>query len=186
MKKIFLNSVSMLLVMILLAGVVYPLAVGLIGTVFFSRQAQGSLIYKEGKLVGSELLQQNFVRENYFWGRPSASDFATTPSGASNLGPTSQKLKDRVAASMKRLGITEDAKDKPYELLLASGSGIDPHISPATAHYQIDRISRSRGLDRAAIEALIVKNTEDSTLGVFGRPRVNVLKLNLALDALAK
>ena len=144
----------------LLTGGVYPLAVTAAGRLFFPEQTGGSLVEKNGRLVGSRLLAQKFTRPDYFHPRPSATDYATLPSGASNLGPTSAKLK------------------KPS----ASGSGLDPHISPQAALAQVPRVAQARGIAPGRLMALIREHTEPPQWGLFGPPRVHVLRLNLRLD----
>ena len=186
MKTLWTQSIKALLALTLLTGVVYPVVVTVLAKVIFARQADGSLVQQNGVLVGSELIAQKFVKDEYFWPRPSASDFQTVASGASNLGPTSQALKDRVKGDMKRLGVDPASENKPYELLLTSGSGLDPHISPETALYQAPRVAKTRSLSTHEVATLIDSFTEKSTFGVLGRPRVNVLKLNLALDQMQK
>lgn len=178
MKNILLQSIRALLVLTLITGVIYPLAVTLVGQSLFPVQAQGSLTS-----AGSALLAQKFSQNKYFWPRPSAGDYQTVASAASNLGPTSQKLKDRIAAERQRYPRDTEV---PYELLMTSGSGLDPHISPSTAMYQAARVAQSRGMDPQVVADLITATSEMSTFGVLGRPRVNVLRLNLALDAVKK
>lgn len=178
-----MQSIRSLFVMTLLTGALYPLAVTMIGQVLFKDKAYGSLLKVGGVNVGSELLAQKFLSQDSFWPRPSSSDFQIIPTGASNLGPTSQRLSDRIAQSAQ----SYTANDKiPFELLLASGSGLDPHLSPQAAKFQIQRISRARGLKDKVLEDLVDQLTEPPSWGVLGRPRVNVLKLNLALQELRK
>jgi K+-transporting ATPase ATPase C chain len=170
-----------------LTGIAYPLLITGVGRIFFARQADGSLIESGGKTVGSELVGQKFSDLRYFWPRPSAVDYNPLPSGGSNLGPTSADLKDSIAARRLRLQTAGGAV--PVDLLCASGSGLDPDISPEAARYQVDRIMSARQLDpdsRNALLSLIAKYTETPDLGILGQPRVKVLRLNLALDSLDK
>ncbi len=183
MGKIFIQSIRFLIVMTLVTGVFYPLAVTFIGQGLFQSKAQGSLVKDQDRSVGSELLAQKFSAPDAFWPRPSNSDYQSVPTSASNLGPTSQKLSDRIMEARK-IYLTEDSI--PYELLLSSGSGLDPHLSPEAARFQIGRIARSSGISADLLKNLVEQMTEPSLLGVFGRPTVNVLKLNLALRQLRK
>ena len=180
-------AVSLLVVMTALVGIVYPLVITGIAKVVFPRQAEGSLIYKDGKLIGSTLIGQSFSDPKYFWGRPSA----TTPqpyngvaSAGSNLGPLNPTLIDTVKANAKALhdADPDNRRPVPVDLVTASASGLDPEISPAAALYQVGRIARARGVSPASIEALVASRTEPRLLGFIGEPRVNVLALNLALD----
>jgi K+-transporting ATPase ATPase C chain len=182
-------AVSLLAVMTILLGVVYPLVITGVARVAFPRQAEGSLIYKDGKLVGSTLIGQSFSDAKYFWGRPSA----TTPqpynglgSTGSNLGPLNPALLDQVKANAKALRDADPANRQPIpvELVTASASGLDPEISPAGAHYQAARVARARGIPLAQVEALITAQQQDRLLGLVGERRINVLELNLALDRL--
>jgi K+-transporting ATPase ATPase C chain len=172
---------------IVLCGV-YPLVVWAIGQVVFHDQANGSLIERNGKIIGSSLLAQSFEGDRYFHPRPSAAGdvgYDATNSGGSNLGPLSQKLidqvKERVEAYRTENNLSPDAK-VPADAVTASASGLDPHISPANAQLQAARIARSRGVTEAEVKKLIVKFTEGPQLGFLGDPAVNVLRLNLALD----
>jgi len=172
-----------------ITGIVYPLVVTAVGQLAFSHQANGSLIEKDGKTVGSEILGQQFDAPFYFWGRLSA----TTPnpynaqnSGGSNLGPTNPALADEVKGRLAALHDADPSNTAPVpvDLVTSSGSGLDPDISPAAAAYQTARVAKARGLSQEQVEALIAQNTSGRQLGVFGERRVNVLKLNLALDQL--
>lgn len=170
----------------ILLGVAYPLVITGISQVVFPRQANGSLITKDGKVIGSELIGQNFTKPEYFQGRPSAAGngYDPTSSGGSNYGPTNQKLIDRVKASVAQFH--KDNPDYhgpiPADLLTASGSGLDPDISPASAEVQIPRVAKARGITDDQLKQLVAANTTSPDLGILGEPRVNVLKLNLALD----
>jgi len=173
--------------MTILLGVVYPLAITGICQVVFPHQANGSLTSAGGRIVGSELLGQNFTRPGYFQPRPSAAGndgFDATSSGGTNFGPTNQKLVDRVRTSIEKF--RKDNPDYtgpiPADLLTTSASGLDPHISPASAMAQAPRVAKARGMPRERLEQLIAQFTEHPDLGFIGESRVNVLKLNLALD----
>jgi len=192
-------SIVILLSMTVLTGLAYPLAMTGVAGAVFRDQAAGSLITRDGKTVGSALIGQNFAGDGYFHGRPSATTDAdpndatkTVPapynaasSAGSNLGPTSKALVERVQEDVKKLGGAAD-KPVPADLVTTSGSGLDPHITPAAAAWQVARVARVRGLPEAEVQKLVVQHTVGRELGVLGEPRVNVLKLNLALDALAK
>lgn len=163
-------------VLSLICGVLYPLAVTGLAQGLFYHQSQGSLLYRDGHMVGSELLAQKFTSPQYFWPRPSAADFATIPSAASQASPTHQKAREQrqaLAASTPMAGV---------DAWTTSGSGLDPHITPATALAQVERIAAARGMSSSALTQLIAQHTEGETMGIWGRPRVNVLTLNLSLD----
>lgn len=186
-------ALVILVLLTLVTGLVYPLAVTAVGRIAFPHQAGGSLIVADGKVVGSELIGQAFDDPRYFWGRPSATaDFPynAAASAGSNLGPTNDALSRAVQARIDALreanaalGI-DDIAPIPVDLVTTSGSGLDPHISPAAADWQIVRIARARGLAEEQVRTLVTKNTQDRQFGFLGEPRVNVLELNLALDAL--
>jgi K+-transporting ATPase ATPase C chain len=177
--KTILQSIRALFVFTLLTGVVYPLAVTVIARVAFPKQADGSLIVRNGTIVGSSLLAQKCEDPRYFWPRPSAGDYATVASGASNKGPTSADLVKAISERREKLG-----KDAPADMLTASGSGLDPHISPEAAAFQIDRVAAARKISRGKIAEIVGTCLEAPQLGILGEPRVNVLQLNLALDRL--
>jgi K+-transporting ATPase ATPase C chain len=182
-------AVVAVVVLTVLTGVVYPLAVMGIGQLVFPYQANGSLIENDGKVAGSTLIGQAFDNDpKYFWGRPSATNppYDGGSSGASNLGPTNPDLIKNVQARIDALKkVDPDNKEPiPVDLVTASGSGLDPHISPAAAEYQLARVARLRGLPVEDLRKLVATHTEGRTLGFLGEPRVNVLELNLALDKL--
>jgi K+-transporting ATPase ATPase C chain len=184
MLQASLQSIRALLVFTLITGVAYPLIVTGIAQVAFRDQANGSLIIQNEKIVGSRLIGQPFSDPKYFWGRPSATSpmpYNGASSSGSNQGPTNPALKDAVAERIKALG---GKTPVPVDLVTASGSGLDPHISPAAAEYQIERIAKTRNVPEGKLRALVAQHTEDRQLGILGEPRVNVLALNLALDAL--
>jgi K+-transporting ATPase ATPase C chain len=187
MTRLLRQSLSMLLVMTVIIGVLYPLAVTGIAQLAFAHAANGSVIERGGHTFGSELIGQAFADPKYFWSRPSAtSPFAynSASSTGSNQGPTNPALTDAVKQRIDALHAADpNNKDPvPVDLVTASGSGLDPHISPAAAEYQIARVARVRGIGTAEVASLVVRATEGRQFGVLGEPRVNVLQLNLALD----
>lgn len=177
--KTIIQALRLLILLTLLTGVAYPVAVTIAARLVFPNQASGSIVSRDGKAVGSALLAQKFESDRYFWPRPSAGDYATVPSGASNLGPTSEALKKAIAERRAKFGA-----DAPVEMLTASGSGLDPHISPEAAVQQINRVAKARNLNPERVGALVKVAIEPPQWGIFGEPRVNVLALNLRLDAL--
>ena len=195
MLRHFRASVVMLVLMTVLLGLAYPLAMVGVAGAAFPRQAGGSLVEKDGKVVGSSLIGQSFTDESYFHGRLSATTdtdpadsnktvaapYNAANSMGSNLGPTSKALIDRVKEDADRLG-----KGVPVDLVTTSGSGLDPHISPEAAAWQVARVAKARNLSDTEVQALVAQSTEGRMYGLLGEPRVNVLLLNLALDALPK
>jgi K+-transporting ATPase ATPase C chain len=187
MWRQMLPALRMTLVLTVLTGMIYPGVVTGLCQMLFPNRANGSLVYKDGKVVGSELIGQNFTKPEYFQPRPSAAGngYDATASSGSNLGPTNQKLVDRVKASVEKF-----RKDNPSftgtipaDLLTASGSGLDPHLSPEAADAQVERVAQARGQSPQDIRNIVAQITEGRDLGFLGEPRVNVLKLNEALDA---
>ena len=187
MKEHLRPALSMLLVFTLLTGVVYPLTVTGLAQLVFPQQANGSLIVRDGKVIGSELIGQHFDDPKYFWGRPSATSpfpYNAAASSGSNLGPTNPALIDavKIRVAALRAADPDNQAPVPVDLVTASGSGLDPHITPAAALYQAHRVARLRGLEENQVKDLVARSTEGRQFGVLGEPRVNVLKLNLALD----
>jgi len=182
-------ALVLVLLLTLLTGIVYPLVVTVIARSLFPREAFGSLVLQGGRVVGSALIGQSFADPRHFWSRPSATTpqpYNATASNASNLGPLNPALIDAVRARLAALRAADpgNAAPPPIDLVTASGSGLDPHISVAAANFQAARVARARGLPLRRIQALIAAHTEGRLLGLLGEPRVNVLELNLALDAL--
>jgi K+-transporting ATPase ATPase C chain len=187
MKTLIRPAVSLFVLLTVITGVVYPLAVTGVAKMAFPAQAAGSLIVKDGKPVGSSLIGQNFSDPKYFWGRPSATSpmaYNGTGSGGSNLGPLNPALVDAVKGRVEALKAADPGNEStvPVDLVTASGSGLDPHISVAAAQYQAARVARVRGLAPDVVQALIARHTEGRLLGVLGEARVNVLELNIGLD----
>jgi K+-transporting ATPase ATPase C chain len=180
MKQHLFSALRMTLVLLVIVSGVYPAVVWAIGQLAFRDKANGSLIERNGEVIGSTLIGQRFTSERYFHPRPSAAGtgYDGSASGGSNLGPTSRKLRDRIATDMRTAG---DGVI-PADAVTASGSGLDPHISPANAMLQVRRVARARSMDEDALRALVERHVEGRLLDVFGEPRVNVLLLNLALD----
>jgi len=188
--KTFVTALKLIALMTIILGIVYPLVITGITQAVFPHRSNGSLLTINGKVIGSALIGQKFESERYFWSRPSAVDYNPLPSGGSNLGPTSAELSKQIIQRRSVLltanGMSEGAII-PLDLLFASASGLDPHVSPQAARFQISRVARARGFDRNTenqLKELIGEYTEPRTLVILGEPRVNVLKLNLALDSL--
>lgn len=183
------TSIRVLVIFTIITGIIYPLVVTGIAQVLFPFQANGSIIVANGKTAGSSLIGQPFIDPTYFWGRPSATSpypYSASSSSGSNLGQSNPVLLNVVQERITRLKAEEPANNNPVpvDLVTASGSGLDPHISPAAAEYQAARVARNRKIDEAKVRALIAAYTEPRQFGILGEPVVNVLKLNLALDEL--
>ena len=192
LRGLVTTSILMVVVLTIILGLIYPLAMLGIAQGLFSHQANGSLITRYGKIVGSELIGQNFTEPKYFWGRLSATSptpYNAANSSGSNLGPTNKVLLENTlkeAALIRRANNLPANYVLPADAVSSSASGLDPDISPAYADLQVARVARVRGLSSATVEALVDKNTSGRDLGLFGEPRVNVLELNLALDGMKK
>jgi K+-transporting ATPase ATPase C chain len=182
-------AIAILIAMTFVTGVVYPAVVTAVAQVVFPNQANGSMIVVDGRTVGSSLIGQAFNEPQYFWGRPSAAGaegYDGSASAGSNLGPSSQDLIDRITAEVDRLRASNGGGPVPVDLVTTSASGLDPHISPAAAEYQVARVAAARGMTEDAVRSIVARHTEGLTLGFLGQSRVNVLELNLDLDGLAK
>jgi len=191
MKKQIVTSLLYMVVTAVLLGIVYPLVVTGLAHVLFAKQADGQLIRRNGVVVGSHLIGQPFSGPGYFWSRPSAAGtgYDAANSSGSNLGPTSKDLATRVAASVAVLnphGASGTAAGVPVDLVTASGSGLDPDISPAAAFYQVARVAAERHMSEDAVKALVTEHVTQRQFGLLGEPRVNVLELNLDLDKRAQ
>jgi K+-transporting ATPase ATPase C chain len=181
------QALSLLAAFTLITGIAYPLAVTGLAQALFPTQANGSLILENGKPAGSALIGQPFDDARYFWGRPSATapfPYNASSSSGSNQGEGNPALRERVEARLAALRAADrvNSRPVPVELVTASASGLDPHISPAAADYQVGRVARARGLDEDRVRALVSAHTEERTFGLLGEPRINVLRLNLAVD----
>lgn len=177
------SCVRLLLILTIITGGLYPLMITLAAQMVFPRQAGGSLIVVDGKAIGSSLVGQRFLSPRYFWPRPSAVDFNAAASSGSNLGPTNPTHLDAVADRARQLGATSISL-VPVDLVTTSASGLDPHITPAAAKYQVPRVAQARGLSEEDVRRLVKAATDERTLGFLGERRVNVLALNRALDAM--
>jgi K+-transporting ATPase ATPase C chain len=192
-------AIVLVIALTLITGVVYPFAITGIAQVIFPDKAQGSLLERDGKVVGSALIGQEFTSEAYFHGRPSATTapdpndatktvpapYNAANSGGSNLGPTNKALIERVQGDIEKLKLENPSAQVPIDLVTTSASGLDPHISPEAALFQVPRVAKARNLPENRVRQLVAENTSDRFVGILGEPRVNVLELNLALDRMA-
>jgi len=182
--KYIIPAIRLKIFMTILLGLIYPFAMTGITQVIIPRQASGDFIYRGGQVIGSTKISQSFKKPEYFWPRPSAINYNPLPSGGSNLGQASQDLKKAVDERRAQLKLAhpDQTIEPPQDLLFASASGLDPHISPEAARYQISRVAKARNLNVEQVQQLVAQATESRQLGIFGEPTVNVLELNLALD----
>jgi K+-transporting ATPase ATPase C chain len=187
LKQVY-PAIAMTVVLTVLLGIIYPLVVTGLAQVMFPAKAGGSLIEKNGKVIGSSLIGQPFAGPGYFHSRPSAagSGYDGTASAGTNLGPTSQKLMDNVKTAAESLREENPGSPIPVDMVTASASGLDPHITPAAAEFQVPRVAKERGMNAEELRRLVRERTEGRQFGLLGEPRVNVLELNLALDAVRR
>jgi K+-transporting ATPase ATPase C chain len=186
MKKHLITALLMTIATTILLGVLYPLLITVVAQVVFKDKANGQLVTRNGEVVGSRIIAQPFTSAKYFHPRPSAAGngYDAANSGGTNLGPTNQKLIDRIQADAKTLHEENPSQPVPVDLITTSASGLDPEITPAAAEFQVPRIARERGLPESTVRDLVQKHTDQRDLGLLGEARVNVLELNLALDDL--
>lgn len=182
--KYLMPAIRFILFMTLLLGFIYPFAMTGISQILFPSQANGDFLTRGGQKVGSSLIAQKFEKSEYFWSRPSAIDYNPLPSGGSNLGQSSESLKKAVDARRAKLKLAhpDQLDEPPQDLLFASGSGLDPHISPEAALYQAQRVANARNLSLDQVQKIVQQSTQKRVFGIFGDPTVNVLALNLAID----
>jgi potassium-transporting ATPase KdpC subunit len=183
MKKNLITAFLMTIATTVLLGIIYPLVVTGLAQVLFPKQANGQLIKKDGKVIGSRIIGQGFSGPGYFHSRPSAVNYDATNSNGSQLGPTNHQLIDRVKGDVATLQAENPGQPIPIDLVTTSASGLDPEISPAAAEFQVPRVARARGLSADAVRRLVQQHTQPRQFGFLGEPRVNVLELNLSLDA---
>jgi len=188
MKRNLITAILMTIATTILLGIAYPLLLTALAQIIFPRQANGELIVRDGHLIGSRLIGQSFTSAGYFHSRPSAagSGYDAANSGASNLGPTNRALIQRVRSDVAKLQAENPGRPVPIDLVTTSGSGLDPHITPAAAEFQVPRVAHARGISEAQLRTIVAKHTQGRQFGFLGEPRVNVLELNLDLDEMKK